>query len=102
MVASLGLRYIAVFTFCIFTLPCLSFTALAQSTPPAGVTIPPQTPDTVDQTTPKPTQSPTPPSIKPSPPRILTPPQNPPDTTFPLGESFLVKKNRSSGKYCFN
>ncbi|MBD6617231.1 ShlB/FhaC/HecB family hemolysin secretion/activation protein [Komarekiella sp. 'clone 1'] len=65
----------------------------AQSTPPSGVTIPPNTPGKVEQTIPQPIPSPTysTPSSPSSP--ILSP--NPTENlldTIPTGESFFVKE----------
>ncbi|MEH2144229.1 ShlB/FhaC/HecB family hemolysin secretion/activation protein [Nostoc sp.] len=66
----------------------------AQSTPPSGVTIPPNTPGKVEQTIPQPTPSPTF-STPPSPSNPILSPNpidNPLDTTFSTGESFFVKE----------
>ncbi|MEH2275565.1 MAG: ShlB/FhaC/HecB family hemolysin secretion/activation protein [Nostoc sp.] len=66
----------------------------AQSTPPSGVTIPPNTPGKVEQTIPQPTQSPTF-STPPSPSNPILSPNpidNPLDTTFSTDESFFVKE----------
>ncbi|MBD2559720.1 MULTISPECIES: ShlB/FhaC/HecB family hemolysin secretion/activation protein [Nostoc] len=77
---------------------CISITPLAvfaQSTPPSGVTIPPDIPGKVEETIPQPSPSPTIPSTPSAPTdRILpSPPQeNLPDTTFPSGETFFVKE----------
>ncbi|MBD2451592.1 ShlB/FhaC/HecB family hemolysin secretion/activation protein [Nostoc sp. FACHB-152] len=78
-----------------------SITALAtfaQSTPPSGVTIPPNTPEKVEEALPQasPKPHPTPPTrifpILPS-----SPQENLPDTTFPSGESFFVKEIQVRG-----
>ncbi|MEH1846674.1 MAG: hypothetical protein V7L25_17175, partial [Nostoc sp.] len=45
---------------CMATSACLALSAMAQSTPPPGVTIPPSAPDAVEQTIPKPSESPRP------------------------------------------
>ncbi|MEH2050245.1 ShlB/FhaC/HecB family hemolysin secretion/activation protein [Nostoc sp.] len=84
-------------------LTCISITPLAvfaQSTPPSGVTIPPNTPgkveETIPQPSPTPTLSPTPPT--PTVPILPSAPQeNLPDTTFPTGEEFFVKEIQVTG-----
>ncbi|MEH2439634.1 ShlB/FhaC/HecB family hemolysin secretion/activation protein [Nostoc sp.] len=82
---------------------CISITplaAFAQSTPPSGVTIPPNIPGKVEETIPQSLPSP---NIPPTPPAqnipILSSPQpeNLPDTTFPSGESFHVKEIQVTG-----
>ncbi|MEH2237476.1 ShlB/FhaC/HecB family hemolysin secretion/activation protein [Nostoc sp.] len=84
-------------------LTCISITPLAvfaQSTPPSGVTIPPDTPGKVEETLPQPLPSPTLPPTPPTPtvPILPSPPQeNLPDTTFPSGESFFVKEIQVKG-----
>ncbi len=82
-------------------LSCISATplaTLAQSRPPSGVTIPPNTPGKVEQTLPQP--SPKPPAT-PSTPTVpilpSSPQENLPDTTFPSGESFFVKEIQVRG-----
>ncbi|MCC5668061.1 ShlB/FhaC/HecB family hemolysin secretion/activation protein [Nostoc sp. CHAB 5784] len=82
---------------------CISITPLAvfaQSTPPSGVTIPPDTPSKVEETIPQPSPSPTFPPTPPAPtvPILPSPPQeNLPETTFPSSESFFVKEIRVTG-----
>jgi hemolysin activation/secretion protein len=84
-------------------LTCISITPLAvfaQSTPPSGVTIPPDTPGKVEETIPQPSPSPTLPPTPPTPtvPILPSPPQeNLPDTTFGSGESFFVKEIQVKG-----
>ncbi|MEH1931175.1 ShlB/FhaC/HecB family hemolysin secretion/activation protein [Nostoc sp.] len=84
-------------------LTCISITPLAvfaQSTPPPGVTIPPDTPGKVEETLPQPSPSPTLPPTPPIPtvPILPSPPQeNSPETTFPSGESFFVKEIQVKG-----
>lgn len=84
-------------------LTCISITPLAvfaQSTPPPGVTIPPDTPGKVEETLPQPSPSPTLPSTTPTPtiPILPSPPEeNLTDTTFPSGESFFVKEIQVTG-----
>ena len=84
-------------------LTCISITPLAvfaQSTPPSGVTIPPDTPGKVEETIPQPSPSPTipPAPSAPTDPILPSPPQeNLPDTTFPSGESFFVKEIQVNG-----
>ena len=81
----------------IAALVSLAELAVAQSTPPAEVTIPPTIPDTIEQTIPTPTETPrtlpTEPLPSPPEPGLQTPsvPQ-PPAVTSPPGERFLVKK----------
>jgi len=84
------------------TSACLALSAVAQSTPPAGVTIPPTAPDAVEQTIPKPSESPRPlPGETPSPlpkPELQTPPtQESPEVTSPSGERFFIKKIEVQG-----
>ncbi len=84
-------------------LTCISITPLAvfaQSTPPSGVTIPPNIPGKVEETLPQPSPSPTPPPTPSAPtvPILTSPPkENLPDTTFPSGESFFVKEIQVTG-----
>ncbi|MBD2522513.1 ShlB/FhaC/HecB family hemolysin secretion/activation protein [Nostoc sp. FACHB-133] len=82
---------------------CINITPIAvfaQSTPPSGITIPPDIPGKVEETIPQPSSSP---SIPPTPPAptvpILPSPQqeNQPNTTFPSGESFFVKEIKITG-----
>ena len=73
-------------------------TVFAQSTPPPGVTIPPGTPDKVEETIPQP--SPTSPATPPTEtvPILPSPPQeNLPETTFPSGTTFFVKEIQIKG-----
>ncbi|MEA5602783.1 ShlB/FhaC/HecB family hemolysin secretion/activation protein [Nostoc sp. UHCC 0252] len=82
-------------------IPCISLTPIAvfaQSTPPPGITIPPEAPEKVEEIVPQPS-----PSIPPTP-SVPTVPilpssqqENLPDTTFPSGESFFVKKIQVTG-----
>ncbi|WP_407894135.1 ShlB/FhaC/HecB family hemolysin secretion/activation protein [Scytonema sp. NUACC26] len=79
------------------TLVCLSSTAFAQSAPPPGVTIPPETPDTIERITPQPNESPNPlpqePPAEPPKPSLETPPTTEsPDSTFRQGTRILIKK----------
>ncbi|MBW4667803.1 MAG: ShlB/FhaC/HecB family hemolysin secretion/activation protein [Cyanomargarita calcarea GSE-NOS-MK-12-04C] len=84
-------------------LTCISITPLAvfaQSTPPSGVTIPPNVPGKVEETLPQTSPSPTPPPTPSAPttPILPSPPkENLPDTTFPSGESFFVKEIQVTG-----
>ncbi|MEH1816010.1 MAG: ShlB/FhaC/HecB family hemolysin secretion/activation protein [Nostoc sp.] len=84
-------------------LTCISITPLAvfaQSTPPPGVTIPPDTPGKVEETLPQPTPTPALPPTPPTPivPILPSPPQeNLPDNMFPSGESFFVKEIQVTG-----
>jgi hemolysin activation/secretion protein len=75
---------------------CIGFNhhpLFAQSTPPEGVTIPPNTPGKVEQTIPQTIPSPTSPTPEvPTTPIIpVTPTENLPDT-IPTSESFFVKE----------
>jgi hemolysin activation/secretion protein len=76
---------------------CLALSAVAQSTPPPGVTIPPTAPDAVEQTIPKPSESPRPlpsqtPTLPPEP-ELQTPPtQESPEVTPPSSDSIFIKK----------
>jgi hemolysin activation/secretion protein len=79
---------------------CISITplaALAQSKPPSGVTIPPDTPGKVEETLPKPSPKPLPIPSTPIPILPSSPPENLPDTTFPSGESFFIKEIQVRG-----
>ncbi|WP_373525981.1 ShlB/FhaC/HecB family hemolysin secretion/activation protein [Nostoc sp.] len=81
---------------------CISITPIpvsAQSTPPSGVTIPPNIPAKVEETIPQPSPTPTTvPTPTPTVPILPSPPQeNLPDTTFPSGESFFVKEIQVTG-----
>ncbi len=79
------------------TSACLALSAVAQSTPPPGVTIPPTAPDAVEQTIPKPSESPRPlpsetPTLPPLP-ELQTPPtQESPEVTPPSSDSIFIKK----------
>lgn len=89
------LRWMAIAGSSIVTLASLAESVFAQSTPPAGVTIPPTVPDTIEQTLPKPSESPQlPPESPQSLPELLQPSPNPqpPEVTSPPGDRFLVKK----------
>lgn len=73
----------------------VSHPTFAQSTPPTGVTIPPNTPERVEETIPKPIKSPLPTPATPETPSlpslpIPTPP--PSQETSPINERFPVKK----------
>ncbi|WP_225912754.1 ShlB/FhaC/HecB family hemolysin secretion/activation protein [Nostoc flagelliforme] len=79
------------------TSACLALSAVAQSTPPSGVTIPPTAPDAVEQTIPKPSSSPrTLPSETPTlPPKVKlqTPPtQESPEVTSTSSDRFFIRK----------
>jgi len=74
----------------------VSHPTFAQSTPPTGVTIPPNTPERVEETIPKPIESPLPTPATPETPLlpslpIPTTPQ-PSQETSPINERFPVKK----------
>lgn len=82
---------------------CINITPIAvsaQSTPPSGVTIPPNIPGKVEETIPQPSPTPTtvPTPSTPTVPILPSPPQqNIPNTTFPSGESFFVKEIQVTG-----
>ncbi|MGB7442003.1 MAG: ShlB/FhaC/HecB family hemolysin secretion/activation protein [Coleofasciculaceae cyanobacterium] len=91
------LKRVAISGSCMATSTCFALSAVAQSTPPPGVTIPPTAPDAVEQTIPKPPQSPPPlpdetPTLPPQPELQPPPTQDSPEVTFPSGERFLIKK----------
>lgn len=75
----------------------LPLRAIAQSTPPPGVTVPPGAPDRIEQVVPKPSESPLPqPAETPAPqpsPSLQTPESpSPGETIPPTGTEFLVNK----------
>ncbi|WP_338421832.1 POTRA domain-containing protein [Nostoc flagelliforme] len=78
------------------TSACLALSAVAQSPPPPGVTIPPTAPDAVEQTIPKPSSPRTLPGETPTlPPKIklqIPPTPDSPEVTFPSGDRFFIKK----------
>ncbi|KAF3891215.1 MULTISPECIES: ShlB/FhaC/HecB family hemolysin secretion/activation protein [Nostocales] len=79
------------------TFICLFPTAFAQSAPPPGVTIPPETPDTIERITPQPNESPSPlpqePPTEPPKPSLETPPtQESPEATFGEESRIPIKK----------
>jgi hemolysin activation/secretion protein len=90
-------RWVAISGSCIATPTCLALSAVAQSTPPPGVNIPPTAPDAVEQTIPKPSESPRPlpgeaPTLPPEP-ELQTPPtQESPEVTPPSSDSIFIKK----------
>lgn len=90
-------RWVTISGFGIATPTCFTLSAIAQSTPPAGVTIPPTAPDAIEQTIPKPSESPRPlpsetPTVPPKP-ELKTPPAPASPEVAPLfGERFLIKK----------
>lgn len=90
-------RWVAILGSGIATSACLTLSAVAQSTPPPGVTIPPTAPGAVEQTIPKPSSSPRPlpsdtPALPPLP-ELQTPPTpESPEVAPPSGERFFIKK----------
>jgi len=90
-------RWSAISGSSITTSACLALSAVAQSTPPPGVTIPPTAPDAVEQTIPKPSESPRllpgeTPTLPPLP-ELQTPPtQESPEVTPPSSNSIFIKK----------
>lgn len=86
---------------CLTFISWLSISQLAvfaQSAPPSGVTIPPNTPERIEETIPKPS-----PSLPAKPPTKIDPilpspsQENTPNTTFPSGTSFFVKEIQIKG-----
>ncbi|PSB16633.1 ShlB/FhaC/HecB family hemolysin secretion/activation protein [Phormidesmis priestleyi ULC007] len=74
--------------------------ATAQSPPPAGVTIPPNAPQRLEQTIPTPSESPSPlpPPTSTPPPRLTIPATpSPPEPSVSQGEQFFIKKVEVSG-----
>jgi hemolysin activation/secretion protein len=72
----------------------------AQSTPPSGITIPPDTPERIEQTIPKPNESPLPPNKIPGTPEIpplQTPTNEQPQAPSPTTERFLLKEIKVVG-----
>jgi hemolysin activation/secretion protein len=72
----------------------------AQSTPPSGITIPPDTPERIEQTIPKPNESPLPPNKIPETPEIpplQTPTNEQPQPPSPTTERFLLKEIKVVG-----
>jgi hemolysin activation/secretion protein len=95
-------KWVAISGSSIATTTCLALCAVAQSTPPPGITIPPTAPGAVEQTIPKRSQSPRPlPSETPAPPpqpQLQTPPlQESPEVTSPSGERIFIKKIEVQG-----
>lgn len=72
---------------------------LAQSTPPSGVTIPPDIPGKVEETIPQPEPKPIPTTLPTETDPILPSPsqENLPDQTFPTGTTFFVKEIQVKG-----
>jgi len=90
-------RWVVISGSCIATSACFTLSAIAQSAPPPGVTIPPSAPEAIEQTIPNPSQTPRPlPEETPSPPpepQLQTPPiQESPEVTSPSGDSIFIKK----------
>jgi len=90
-------RWVAISGSSIATSTSITLSAIAQSAPPPGVTIPPSAPEAIEQTIPNPSQTPRPlPDETPSPPpepELQTPPtQESPEVTSPSGDRFFIKK----------
>ncbi|MBE8987044.1 ShlB/FhaC/HecB family hemolysin secretion/activation protein [Nostoc sp. LEGE 12450] len=94
------LRFQKLFLILFFSISITPLAVFAQSTPPSGITIPPDTPGKVEETISQPSPSP---SIAPTPPAQTVPilpsrqQENQPNTTFPSGESFFVKEIQITG-----
>ena len=91
------LRWVAISGSSMATSACLALSAVAQSTPPPGVTIPPNAPDAVEQSIPKPSELPrTLPSERPTLPplpQLQTPPTpESPEVTPPSSDRIFIKK----------
>jgi hemolysin activation/secretion protein len=89
-------------TLVLSTVSCVTLNPLplfAQSAPPSGVTIPPNTPGKIEQTIPQTTPSPnTPNPQSPSSPILPTSPSTTtPETNIPSSESFFVKEIKIVG-----
>lgn len=90
-------RWVAISGSCIATPTCFALSAIAQSTPPSGITIPLTAPDAVEQTIPKPSDSPRSlpgetPTLPPKP-ELQTPPtQESPEVIPPSSDRFFIKE----------
>jgi len=93
------LRFHKAFFILLFSINITPLAVYAQSTPPSGVTIPPDIPRKVEETIPQPLPSPKlPPTPAPTTPILPSPQlQKPPETTFPSGENFFVKEIKVRG-----
>ncbi|BAY09014.1 ShlB/FhaC/HecB family hemolysin secretion/activation protein [Calothrix sp. NIES-2098] len=93
--------YLRIQTLSLILLAFISITSMAtfaQSRPPSGVTIPPDTPGKVEETLPQASPKPPPTTSPPTVPILPSSPQeNLPDTIFPSGESFFVKEIQVKG-----
>jgi len=90
-------RWITISSSSIATSTCIALSAIAQSAPPPGVTIPPNAPDVIEQTIPNPSQTPRPlpdetPSPPPEPQLQIPPTQESPEVTPPSGDRFFIQK----------
>ena len=82
------IHYLSIISLSFSTIAIFPLRAIAQSTPPAGVTLPPNTPGKVEQTIPQPAE--TPPLLPPptsSPPVPLPIPENQPSLELPAPSS---------------
>lgn len=93
------MKGIAITCISAITITQLTLSANAQSTPPAGVTIPPNTPQRVEETIPKPTSPTPPPSPTPEKSPILEEPTTSPPTQTPDNSNvrFRVTKIEVNG-----
>ncbi|GAP94254.1 ShlB/FhaC/HecB family hemolysin secretion/activation protein [Leptolyngbya sp. NIES-2104] len=88
------LKWVSISGSCVATSACLALNAMAQSTPPPGVTIPPTAPDRIEQTIPRPSESPRPlpPEALPPKPDLQIPaPQQPPQAPPRSSDRFRIK-----------
>jgi hemolysin activation/secretion protein len=88
------LKWITMSISSLATYTCLTLNTLAQSPPPPGITLPPETPETIEQILPQPPASPLPsePPTPPPQPELQTPqPQAPPDITSPSSNRIFIK-----------
>ncbi len=90
-------RAIAISGYSLATLVALPLSVIAQSSPPSGITLPPNTPETIEQTLPNPSDSSPPlPSESPTPtpefnlPTSITP--QPPEIISPSSTRFQIKQ----------
>ena len=105
MTVDLTVRWIALSISTLTTSTCLTLNTLAQSPPPPGVTLPPKTPETIEQTLPQPPASPLPlqPPTPPPQPQLQTPPsQAPPNITSPQSNRIFIKTLEVLGNTVLN
>ena len=92
------LQFQKLFLICFCTIAVTPLAVYAQSTPPSGVNIPPNTPAKLEETIPQP--SPTLPTTTPTETDPILPAsteENLPTTTFPSGETFFIREIKIKG-----